>query len=601
MDCFEFRVSNALKTTFGASLALLSLLSPSDVAAQRCVDPLDSADNAAENRYCGAELIDLGVGVAGFGDQTVPSDGCLHLNDDQSSPSIDIRPYFPGGLRFFSTTHYSLYVNTNGNITFSSPLGTYTPGAFPVASRPMIAPYWADVDTRTTADGDCANTPAGVCFPRPEDQVWWHFEPGRAFFTWDEVSYFGCNPDRRMSFQMILSGAEGCGGVLGGDFDVEFRYNRCEWDTGDASGGTGGFLTSAFGSAAQAGFDAGDSINYVEIMTSRQTRVIGRTLCEESNVAIPGIWRFQIRGGTIICPDAGEECTVTNAAGDPLIGACAAGRTNCEGGGVVCVPQIEPRDEICDNIDNDCDGDVDDGEDSALCFSDGQSCINGLCVDTCFEGSCNEGLVCNADNLCVEDLCDGVTCEENERCAGGDCIPVCEGIVCPDPTSCIAGRCVAVCEGLTCDDCTTCSGGECVARCNAGSCGAGDECDTSTGRCVSAGCSGVTCGTGTVCRGGTCVDACLDALCPPGDVCLAGICSRRVRPDAGPPVDAGPRDSGVDSGVMDGSVDADIDAGHGPPPADPGCGCSVPSRTGNGSSAAFLLLGLLGLIVRRRR
>jgi MYXO-CTERM domain-containing protein len=580
-----------------ASLLLALLLTAPTARAQRCVSPTDRADIPLDNRYCGAELIDLGLGPAGFGLASGPADGCLHLNDDQSGPRIDITPFFPGGLRFFSMTHNSLFVNTNGNITFSDALGTFTPDAFPVAARPMIAPFWADVDTRASSGG-CTATTAGTCVPNAEDQVWWHFEPGRAYITWDEVSYFNCQRDRRNSFQLILSAVEGCGGFTGGDFDVEFRYNRCEWDTGDASGGTGGFLTSTFGgAAAQAGFDAGDSVNFVEIMNSRVTRTINRTLCEDSNVGIPGVWRFQIRGGSVICPDAGDACTVPGA-----MGACAEGRTNCVGSGTECVQQIEPRAEICDNIDNDCNGVVDDGSDSELCFDISQSCVNGVCVDNCFEGACNAGLTCSGDGVCVDPACAGVTCAEGERCEAGACIPACEGIVCPEPTSCVAGRCVDVCAGLTCDDCTACEAGSCVPRCTSDSCGAGEEC-APDGRCISAGCTGVTCSAGTVCRAGACVDACLDAICPPGDVCTGGTCVRRERPDAGPLPDVPRQDAGgpieVDGGEgMDaGGRDAGADAGRRPSGSSGGCGC----RASAGSSSAGALLALVALALGLRR
>ena len=46
----------------------------------------------------------------------------LHPNDDESSPPIDLTAFFPGGLRFFDRTHTTVYVNTNGNVSFSAAL-----------------------------------------------------------------------------------------------------------------------------------------------------------------------------------------------------------------------------------------------------------------------------------------------------------------------------------------------------------------------------------------------------------------------------------------------------------------------------------------------
>src|SRR5690349_12634634 len=88
-------------------------------------------------------LINTFGGTRGFGTR------CLSPNDDGSSASIDLAPAFPAGLRFFTRTHTAAFVNTNGNISFSGNVPTYTPDAFPVADQPMIAPYWGDVDIRT--------------------------------------------------------------------------------------------------------------------------------------------------------------------------------------------------------------------------------------------------------------------------------------------------------------------------------------------------------------------------------------------------------------------------------------------------------------------
>ena len=64
--------------------------------------------------------------LGGLGGPVDYGSNCLHRNDDQSSPSIDLTPAFPAGLRFFTETHTRAYVNTNGNITFSGRVSTRT-------------------------------------------------------------------------------------------------------------------------------------------------------------------------------------------------------------------------------------------------------------------------------------------------------------------------------------------------------------------------------------------------------------------------------------------------------------------------------------------
>ena len=232
-----------------------------------------------------ATLISGLGGTAGYGTQ------CLGRNDDGSSRAIDLTPIFPTGIQFFDRTHTQMYVNTNGNVTFSRGLATYTPAAFPVAGQPMIAPFWADVDIRGTAcvEPDGGTGFAGACTSPASNGVWWDLDTTgeRVIVTWDRVGYYQCHVDKLMSFQLILTPAPtvSCTTSGGADFDVEFRFNRCEWNTGDASGGVNGFATNGTclpffgcdlapglpcsggtcrGVPGQSGFDAGNTRDFVE-------------------------------------------------------------------------------------------------------------------------------------------------------------------------------------------------------------------------------------------------------------------------------------------------------------------------------------------------
>jgi hypothetical protein len=167
-------------------------------------------------------------------------DNTLAANDDGSTGVIDL----PFPVNFFGTTYASGFVNNNGNVTFAEPLSTFTPFDLTTAGTPIIAPFFADVDTRGTGSGlvHWGNTTfAG----RPAWCVLWT-DVGAG------VGYFAGQTDKLNSFQLLLVDRSDAGP---GDFDMVFNYDQIQWETGDASGGVGGLG----GFSARAGFSNGSS------------------------------------------------------------------------------------------------------------------------------------------------------------------------------------------------------------------------------------------------------------------------------------------------------------------------------------------------------
>ena len=510
-------------------------------------------------------------GPAGFGT------GVLNRNDDGSTGAIDLTAAFSGGLRFYGGPYTQFWVNNNGNVTFRAPVGQYTPTAFPISMQPMIAPYWSDVDTR---DGTTGITEPG------ENLVYYHLEPGRLVVTWFNVGYYASHNDLRMSFQLIITNATDCGS---GDFDVEFRYDRCEWTTGDASGGMGGHA----GTPAQAGFDAGNLHDYTALPGSFTASIVD--VCTTSNIDTlhPGVWDFSVRAGGVVCRED-MLCDVPGHSGP-----CSLGRTQCVMGVAMCQAITMPVAEICDGVDNDCNGTPDDAP--GLCAT-GLTCVLGSCVGSCFEGACGANYTCDATRgVCVETACVGVTCPVNQRCVGGACVDACGGITCPHGQECISGACIDPCAAVTCDTDRICRGGICVLRCPCSPCPVGETC-LADGTCLARGCDIVLCPEGEYCENSVCHDACEGVTCPRGQTCLLGRCAIPPPHDAGPPPmpDSGIPDAGV---VMIPDAFMEADASHGPPPLGSesrGCGCRAGSPSERPWGAAILALGL-ALVVSRRR
>jgi hypothetical protein len=222
---------------------------------------------------------------------------------------------------------------------------------------------------------------------------------------------------------------------------------------------------------------------------------------------------FAITGVT--CNGGGVPCPTG------MQGVCANGITQCVVGGTpTCVPQIQPSAEKCDNLDNDCNGIVDDG--TGLCPGS-EVCVQGKCVGPCSDSEfpCGPPLVC-VNGLCVDPTCENVTCQPGQLCQNGGCVGGCDGVVCPANQICELGVCVDPCQGVTCKG-TVCVLGVCVQSCACAPCPNGQVC-AATGACVDTGCDTMTCGAGQVCSKGSCIDSCTSAKCPGGADCQNGQC-----------------------------------------------------------------------------
>ncbi|HZT39303.1 MAG TPA: nidogen-like domain-containing protein [Bryobacteraceae bacterium] len=141
-------------------------------------------------------------------------------------------------LNFFGVTSNSIYINTNGNVTLDAPLSTFTPFGLTATTRQIIAPFFADVDTRNPSSGV-------VTFGTGT------FDGRNAFgVNWINVGYFNSKVDKTNSFQLLLVDRTDTGP---GNFDIVFNYDQIQWETGDASNGVNGLG----GSSARVGFSNG--------------------------------------------------------------------------------------------------------------------------------------------------------------------------------------------------------------------------------------------------------------------------------------------------------------------------------------------------------
>jgi hypothetical protein len=155
-------------------------------------------------------------------------------NDDGSTGLIPI----PFDFNLYGQTFNSIYINNNGNITFNGPLSTFSATAFPSTGNGIVAPFWADVDTRNG-----------------NGQVVYKITPTAVYINWEDVGYYSMQGDKLNTFQLIIT--NGSDPVID-QGNVAFCYQDMQWTTGSASQGVNGF----YGIPATCGANKGDGLAY---------------------------------------------------------------------------------------------------------------------------------------------------------------------------------------------------------------------------------------------------------------------------------------------------------------------------------------------------
>jgi hypothetical protein len=141
-------------------------------------------------------------------------------NDNGSLGPITL----PFTYSLYGTNYTRVWINTNGNLTFEEPLSGDNPAGFPIGVA-MLAPFWADADTRNPAGG----------------QIYYKLSPTRLIVTWDSVGYFSSQADKLNTFQVVLT--NGIDPILTSGNNTAFYYKDMQWTTG--ASGFGGVPATA--------------------------------------------------------------------------------------------------------------------------------------------------------------------------------------------------------------------------------------------------------------------------------------------------------------------------------------------------------------------
>ncbi|XP_044255979.1 nidogen [Tribolium madens] len=221
----------------------------------------------------------------------VPEAFKLPQENDVSSPEIKLKV----PVVFYGTKFNSIFVNSNGFVSFQTEIPNFFNIEFPL-DYPLIAPFYTNVDTRSTGTISYYETGDPSLIRRATENVREYFSDQENFqakslfiVTWFRVGYFNRGSDKTNTYQLVII-------TDGAKSFVELLYPKegIQWiqGTGDESG-----LPDA---RAQAGFISAEGKMYT--LPGSGTEQV-RNLEVWSNIDLPGQFIYRVDGNDVVGPD----------------------------------------------------------------------------------------------------------------------------------------------------------------------------------------------------------------------------------------------------------------------------------------------------------
>ena len=236
-----------------------------------------------------ATLISGLGGTAGYGENSFTTLGAPPRtgNLDDGSINVNLTSVFgPTGINLYGTSYTSVFINTNGLLTFGTAEPAYTSAALTTLGQPSIAPFWTDIDLNKGG------------------QIYWDLDPatGKFIVTWLNVApYSGTGT---VSFQAVLTN------LGGGDVNIDYIYGNI------------GFVNGGFGNAT-VGISNGTSTQTL-VEGSGDAAFLATYAGNDFDTQDPaGIWSMAYEGGQPFLGDgvvegtAGGDLIDANYVGDP--------------------------------------------------------------------------------------------------------------------------------------------------------------------------------------------------------------------------------------------------------------------------------------------
>ncbi|XP_071534542.1 nidogen [Panulirus ornatus] len=246
-------------------------------------------------------------------------DTALLPMEDISSPEKSLR----APIIFFGQIYQSIFVNSNGFISFLTEIPSFFNVQFPL-EYPIIAPFYSDVDTRKAGTIWYRETSDPGTVSRATFDLKQHFSSATDFnpqgvfiVTWDGVGPYNQRTDRVNTYQLVIV-------TDTVDTYVMFHYadGGIQWLQGD------GKNPSVPDARGQAGLISGDG-RYFLLKGSGTDQV--RNLDRWSNCDNPGVWMFHVGQLTldqnVQSPDLGTHDTTGQSA--EVAQSCAIGGSIC--------------------------------------------------------------------------------------------------------------------------------------------------------------------------------------------------------------------------------------------------------------------------------